>query len=107
SIMRCRDFGSQDHSTVDADAFARKRKNPCVVDAMPASARDNGDTGFDDSAVEITHEVLSDAARHDLKASVGQAGTKRGPLTVERSEEHTSELQSRDHLVCRLLLEKK
>src|SRR2546422_7635970 len=27
--------------------------------------------------------------------------------TVERSEEHTSELQSRLHLVCRLLLEKK
>src|SRR2546429_6730748 len=30
------------------------------------------------------------------------------PLAVEfRSEEHTSELQSRLHLVCRLLLEKK
>src|SRR5690625_5685224 len=27
--------------------------------------------------------------------------------TTERSEEHTSELQSRGHLVCRLLLEKK
>src|SRR5258708_15079690 len=31
-----------------------------------------------------------------------------GPLSNEmRSEEHTSELQSPDHLVCRLLLEKK
>src|SRR3989449_7061724 len=29
------------------------------------------------------------------------------PLAVTRSEEHTSELQSRLHLVCRLLLEKK
>src|SRR5947208_10552746 len=28
-------------------------------------------------------------------------------LADERSEEHTSELQSPDHLVCRLLLEKK
>src|SRR5438445_11776778 len=28
-------------------------------------------------------------------------------LTVPRSEEHTSELQSRQYLVCRLLLEKK
>src|SRR3712207_6868291 len=28
-------------------------------------------------------------------------------LAVERSEEHTSELQSRQYLVCRLLLEKK
>src|SRR2546422_3303785 len=35
----------------------------------------------------------------------------RTPVTdvraIERSEEHTSELQSRLHLVCRLLLEKK
>src|SRR3989442_2672452 len=30
-----------------------------------------------------------------------------GNLGGERSEEHTSELQSRPHLVCRLLLEKK
>src|SRR5215813_9403840 len=29
------------------------------------------------------------------------------PCKPERSEEHTSELQSRPHLVCRLLLEKK
>src|SRR5690606_40314333 len=28
-------------------------------------------------------------------------------LQLERSEEHTSELQSRENLVCRLLLEKK
>src|SRR3712207_8797127 len=28
------------------------------------------------------------------------------PFTEERSEEHTSELQSRQYLVCRLLLEK-
>src|SRR3989442_10043479 len=29
------------------------------------------------------------------------------PVHRDRSEEHTSELQSRPHLVCRLLLEKK
>src|SRR5690606_29358685 len=29
------------------------------------------------------------------------------PLSIPRSEEHTSELQSRENLVCRLLLEKK
>src|SRR5690625_6484670 len=28
-------------------------------------------------------------------------------ISISRSEEHTSELQSRGHLVCRLLLEKK
>src|SRR5207244_8891776 len=31
----------------------------------------------------------------------------RRPSSCKRSEEHTSELQSPDHLVCRLLLEKK
>src|SRR5258708_17785727 len=31
----------------------------------------------------------------------------KGKATPRRSEEHTSELQSPDHLVCRLLLEKK
>src|SRR5690606_39591946 len=30
-----------------------------------------------------------------------------GSVAVTRSEEHTSELQSRENLVCRLLLEKK
>src|SRR5438309_2425172 len=34
-------------------------------------------------------------------------GTSRGPPGRWRSEEHTSELQSQFHLVCRLLLEKK
>src|SRR2546422_7565723 len=33
--------------------------------------------------------------------------SKVSPMPTRRSEEHTSELQSRLHLVCRLLLEKK
>src|SRR3712207_7094594 len=38
----------------------------------------------------------------------GSAGATRGPGSFGyRSEEHTSELQSRQYLVCRLLLEKK
>src|SRR5687768_18288889 len=38
----------------------------------------------------------------------GRGGGRRGiDHPFERSEEHTSELQSRLHLVCRLLLEKK
>src|SRR5690606_40363219 len=36
-----------------------------------------------------------------------QARTDRAVRTRRRSEEHTSELQSRENLVCRLLLEKK
>src|SRR5258708_30718757 len=36
-----------------------------------------------------------------------EAGQVQRILGARRSEEHTSELQSPDHLVCRLLLEKK
>src|SRR5206468_8889751 len=39
-------------------------------------------------------------------AGHGKHGDARAPLQL-RSEEHTSELQSRSDLVCRLLLEKK
>src|SRR5437660_3676350 len=52
-----------------------------------------------------------------LENPLSYRGNKKGPpnlheiqishLTDDRSEEHTSELQSRGHLVCRLLLEKK
>src|SRR3712207_7926625 len=37
----------------------------------------------------------------------GQKHPRRGADPPRRSEEHTSELQSRQYLVCRLLLEKK
>src|SRR5689334_24678835 len=37
----------------------------------------------------------------------GERAAVAGGQLVERSEEHTSELQSQFHLVCRLLLEKK
>src|SRR3989442_11363025 len=37
----------------------------------------------------------------------GHGLPERARVRVARSEEHTSELQSRPHLVCRLLLEKK
>src|SRR5690606_41650491 len=48
------------------------------------------------------------ADRHDElgHAPVLGAGDRAGDLAL-RSEEHTSELQSRENLVCRLLLEKK
>src|SRR3712207_8181549 len=42
----------------------------------------------------------------DLRDRVREPRPLRG-LDGERSEEHTSELQSRQYLVCRLLLEKK
>src|SRR3712207_7093932 len=56
----------------------------------------------------VQHQQLGPTCRlggadHRLKTAC-----VRGKLTVTtRSEEHTSELQSRQYLVCRLLLEKK
>src|SRR5207244_11696188 len=47
----------------------------------------------------------TDGARAALAAGARLARESTGELLV-RSEEHTSELQSPDHLVCRLLLEK-
>src|SRR2546422_5664224 len=47
------------------------------------------------------------AAEDDALASKGEADAESLCRSRARSEEHTSELQSRLHLVCRLLLEKK
>src|SRR3712207_7178508 len=56
-------------------------------------------------------ETQQTLLENDLRSRVvlqidGQMRTGRDVL-VARSEEHTSELQSRQYLVCRLLLEKK
>src|SRR2546422_6179515 len=56
-------------------------------------------SGFKKVTVPSVTLEVNQAARIDISLQLGQ--------TVERSEEHTSELQSRLHLVCRLLLEKK
>src|SRR3712207_8489930 len=40
-------------------------------------------------------------------STAAESGVRRVLSTTTRSEEHTSELQSRQYLVCRLLLEKK
>src|SRR5690554_7021815 len=58
---------------------------------------DNDTLTFDNQNVELFVDEST-----TVKVSGGAA-----PYTVKRSEEHTSELQSRPHLVCRLLLEKK
>src|SRR5258708_29372577 len=42
-----------------------------------------------------------------LRTRFSQTAARRNVRIGLRSEEHTSELQSPDHLVCRLLLEKK
>src|SRR3712207_8058211 len=52
----------------------------------------------------IVSVPLSNFINRDLIHAIGKTNTV--SLTL-RSEEHTSELQSRQYLVCRLLLEKK
>src|SRR3712207_6890154 len=50
------------------------------------------------------------ASHEVMRRAVDYARKRKGPALVHahvRSEEHTSELQSRQYLVCRLLLEKK
>src|SRR5207253_5678014 len=56
---------------------------------------------------EFGHEMMDVLA--EVQAEIRKRGARERVLCVarERSEEHTSELQSRGHLVCRLLLEKK
>src|SRR5690606_41907067 len=50
----------------------------------------------------------STVTARSLRAAAGAStATPSGRCTGTRSEEHTSELQSREKLVCRLLLEKK
>src|SRR5258705_1482428 len=49
---------------------------------------------------------LSDAI-HDPRRGLSATSSTPSRRTNSRSEEHTSELQSLRHLVCRLLLEKK
>src|SRR3712207_7167595 len=60
---------------------------------------------------EVAGGIVDLGREHDEpRAFADDAGTRgdaAGLDRFERSEEHTSELQSRQYLVCRLLLEKK
>src|SRR5207244_8114289 len=55
-----------------------------------------------DLVARIGGDEYAVLVRHAKSETAGVLGDRRS-----RSEEHTSELQSPDHLVCRLLLEKK
>src|SRR5258706_8589930 len=58
-----------------------------------------------DRVLQVGHQVVGDVVtRH---AAVGFVSADGSMSRYDRSEEHTSELQSLTNLVCRLLLEKK
>src|SRR5690554_3176992 len=72
-----------------------------VANALDATLHANGVKSF---------LLDGDNVRHGLNKDLGMTENDRAEnirRVGERSEEHTSELQSRPHLVCRLLLEKK
>src|SRR5690606_39938184 len=84
-------FDGQDARSVDVDLATRSRQGfahlPENVDAAGPGLRQR-----------LAHDGGGDAGDLDVHLQRGDA---------LRSEEHTSELQSRENLVCRLLLEKK
>src|SRR3712207_7241077 len=60
-----------------------------------------------EGALELERRELG-MVREDERADPGDVRRREAvPRRARRSEEHTSELQSRQYLVCRLLLEKK
>src|SRR5690625_6476423 len=69
-------------------------------DAQPGSSTDEEQPPMTTSFTA----ALRESARPTWDRAVGHRFVTE---LHERSEEHTSELQSRGHLVCRLLLEKK
>src|SRR2546422_3504951 len=71
--------------------IAEPRKTPCVQ-----------------SKASNTSGITFVRREPKMKPEIGTpCGSSQFGATEGRSEEHTSELQSRLHLVCRLLLEKK
>src|SRR5207244_12931877 len=83
-------------------------------DALPIwrERRGGGDGGREraDRVPDAVPRRQGQAWRHDRRPRRQRRrrlGSRAARAARERSEEHTSELQSPDHLVCRLLLEKK
>src|SRR3712207_8284957 len=74
-------------------------------------------TLFRSEGIDAVNSLVDDLIRPSSEVALVMEAVARGDLnrkmamTIEgqpvRSEEHTSELQSRQYLVCRLLLEKK
>src|SRR5690606_41501639 len=94
----------------DLPSFPTRRSSDLYRDRGTKRGRGRSADAYDD--LEVTEDdVLVPVAGildlHDSYAFVRTTGYLPGPSDVYRSEEHTSELQSRENLVCRLLLEKK
>src|SRR5207253_3436726 len=73
------------------------------------AARDVNATTAANATAKTTAHVAASATRSGVPVASSRSVTRPPAIAPApaRSEEHTSELQSRGHLVCRLLLEKK
>src|SRR5438874_8903663 len=97
----------------DADARDAVLDNPRLVDAIlsnPAQLRISSQFYFYVLARHVLQQAgIGDRKLSDYVGSLLETFSRANQLQIsdERSEEHTSELQSRRDLVCRLLLEKK
>src|SRR5690625_7063060 len=95
--------GSGGH--LSARSRARMERQQTIADYVLAKgvATPNELTEGAGASLMTVHRDLDELARRGLLRKF-HGGVSAQP---SRSEEHTSELQSRGHLVCRLLLEKK
>src|SRR5439155_16761685 len=76
--------------------------------ALARGCAARGRSGVWHGPLEFSNDGVSLGAFHiHLQHTTGSLSAHAVPGNRRRSEEHTSELQSRGHLVCRLLLEKK
>src|SRR5690606_42031205 len=84
--------------------YVRNTAPAASVNAEQAVAENAVADGPTNAALDALNIKPIDASARSLQFS----STSNTPLKtfVPRSEEHTSELQSRENLVCRLLLEK-
>src|SRR5947208_5146852 len=90
--------------------FVRDRFAGLSDEPRPGVPRSISDAVVEEVVVKTLEEVPEGAthwSKRELAKRVGISPTSVASSRFDRSEEHTSELQSPDHLVCRLLLEKK
>src|SRR5690625_260562 len=103
ALSACGDGPSEDSAAADGDG-----KTTLTVSLF-------GTFGYEESGLFEQYMAENPDIRIEYESTQGedkywpalQTKLNSGSGTADRSEEHTSELQSRGHLVCRLLLEKK
>src|SRR5438874_2906728 len=78
-----------------------------AMDATGSEIKDVIDAPTEEEAQATIRQMGYFVTKIAVKKGAAKAGSVSGRKKRGRSEEHTSELQSRRDLVCRLLLEKK